>query len=326
MTAPLPKNVRADAVGSTQTDIGSPPVRQTRWPLVHGAAVFVVSLVIMYGIGLLVSYGRGLAPDPLSISDYDPVGRLIGAVVGASVALAGFFLVVARSENRPGDGWAGRGKIWEVVCGLAIGTAILASSVGLIALFGGYEVTGIHASPELLLPLASGIGAGITEEVLFRGVAQRLLDEWAGSWAALAIVSVFFGFMHIANPGIGVWGAVGITIQAGILLGAAFLATRRIWLGIGIHIAWNTLQSGLFSYSADADPTRQGILAATVDGPVWLTGGSAELQGSLVSTGICVLVAALLLVVAWRRGHIRPGPRRGQPEVEEPAQTTIIPS
>ena len=48
-----------------------------------------------------------------------------------------------------------------------------------------------------------------------------------------------------------------IMLEAGVLLGACFIVTRRLWLAIGVHVAWNFVQGGVF---ADCDAVEQAVL------------------------------------------------------------------
>ena len=239
-----------------------------------------------------------------------PWALLIGACVGAAIAIGGYLLIVGPLGGSPGLGLRGRGKLAELAVGLLLGTALVTLAVGLITLLGGYRITGISPSPQLLVPLAIGIGAGVIEEVLFRGVLLRVLDSWLGSWAALAITSLLFGLIHLTNPGASVLTALGLVVVAGVLLGAAYLLTRRLWLVIGIHIAWNTVQAGVFSSIVSGTGTQSGLLVAEMQGPAWLTGGSMGMEGSLVTVVLGFAAGIVMLVLAARRGHLLPSVRR----------------
>ena len=61
----------------------------------------------------------------------------------------------------------------------------------------------------------------MSEEMLFRGVLFRWLEEFGGSWTALLLTSAFFGAAHLANPNATIIAAVGIAFEAGVLLGGA---------------------------------------------------------------------------------------------------------
>lgn len=278
----------------------------SRWSFVWGTALFVVAMSASLVIGWAISIGRGATPDFLSISDYEPIGRLVGALVGAAISLTGFQFIMRRVERRPNTALGGKYRAAELLLGLVIGAVIISVAIAVIAMLGGYDVTGLRSAPDLLTPIASGVGAGVMEEVFYRGFAFRILDLWIGTWAALVLTSLFFGFSHFANPGVALWGSISIAVQAGLLLGSAFLVTQRLWMAMGIHAAWNFLQSALFSYAPASGGGGQGLLEAVIGGPAWLTGGDSGIEGSLISTMLCFLAAAILYLVARRRGNIRP--------------------
>ena len=263
--------------------------------LALGIVLFVVAQVVMTGLAALIG---------------GPWALLLGACVGAALGIGGYLLVVGPIGGSPGLGLRGRGKLAELAVGLVLGTALMVLAAGLIALLGGYRVTGFSASPQLLAPLAIGIGAGFVEEIMFRGVLLRVLDSWLGSWAALAITSLLFGLIHLLNPGASIMTALGLVIEAGVLLGAAYLLTRRLWLAIGIHIAWNTVQGGVFSSAVSGTGRQSGLLLAETNGPDWLTGGSMGLEGSLVTVLLGFAAGIVMLVLAFRRGHLLPSERR----------------
>lgn len=255
----------------------------------------------------------GAVPDPSSgfgVADFDPTGFLVAAVIGAVLAITGHILVVGPIGARPGQAVGGRGKLAELAAGLGIGSLLIALSTGIIALLGGYRVTGLDPNPQLLAPLAIGIFAAFVEEVFFRGALLRLIDGWLGSWAALALTSVLFGLVHITNDDAGLWGAIAIIIEAGVLLGGAYLLTRRLWLAIGIHLAWNTVQSGIFSFAVSGTGEQHGILQAQLSGPDWLSGGAMGVEGSVVTVIVGLAAGIVMVVLAHRRGNLLPRDRR----------------
>lgn len=264
--------------------------------LLAGIALFILAQAVMMLVARLVPTGWGL---------------LLGACAVALVALVGLLVIVGPLGGRPGLTLHGPGRLAELGLGLALGVGLISLSVGVIALFGGYRITGLEASPQLLVPLAMGIGAGVVEEVVFRGVLLRVLDAWLGSWAALALSSLLFGLIHLTNPGASLITALALVIEAGILLGAAYLLTRRLWLAIGLHIAWNTVQEGIFSSAVSGTGRQNGLLNAQMHGPAWLTGGEMGIEGSLVSVLLGLAAGVVMLVLAARRGRLLP-PVRGE--------------
>lgn len=102
-------------------------------------------------------------------------------------------------------------------------------------------------------------------------------------------------------------GAIYISIEAGVLLGAAYLVTRRLWLRMGFQMAWNYTQSAIFSASCLAASTTrssagQHYKADSADG------GSFGMERSVFALVLCSSAGVVLLMVAIRRGHIVPAP------------------
>ncbi|GAA1299365.1 CPBP family intramembrane metalloprotease [Brachybacterium sp. JB7] len=273
--------------------------------LLLGIVLFVVAELVMVAVSVVATVLAGGD----GAQGAEPWALLLGAAAGSAVAVGGYLLLVGPLGRRPGVGLRGPGKLTELGAGLLAGTALISLAVGLIALLGGYRVTGFSASPQLLAPLAIGIGAGVIEEILFRGILLRVLDAWLGSWAALGITSLLFGLIHMTNPGASLVTALGLVVEAGVLLGAAYLLTRRLWFAIGLHIAWNAVQAGVFSSTVSGTGEQRGLLLAEMDGPAWLTGGAMGIEGSAVTVLLGLVVGIVLLVLTARRGHLLPAAR-----------------
>ena len=94
--------------------------------------------------------------------------------------------------------------------------------------------------------------------------------------------------------------------EAGILLGAAYLLTRRLWLAIGIHAAWNFTQGWVFSVPVSGGDAPLGLLITRRIGPDWLTGGDFGLEASAVAMVVATLAGVGLLVSALGRGAVVP--------------------
>ena len=134
--------------------------------------------------------------------------------------------------------------------------------------------------------------AAVTEELLFRGVLFRIIEERIGTWIALVLTGVVFGLSHLVNPDASLWGATAIAIEAGGMLAAAYAATRNLWVPIGLHFGWNFAAGGIFSTEVSGNGSRQGLLDAATSGPTLLTGGDFGPEGSLYA----VLAGVLLTV------------------------------
>lgn len=95
------------------------------------------------------------------------------------------------------------------------------------------------AIPSMIFDII--VGAGFAEETVFRGFLFERLGKLLGQrpWAKatiLLITSILFGLVHY--PGQGLYGALQ-ALFVGLFLGALYLATKRLWLSMVTHIAFD---------------------------------------------------------------------------------------
>jgi len=207
-------------------------------------------------------------------------------------------------ERQPDAELALPGSGRELLAGLALGGLLFAGMTFIVSLLGGFTIHGFRGIGDLWSMLAISIVSGAFEETLFRGVLFRQIEAMLGSWWSLAITAALFGAAHIFNPDATWFAAVAIMMEAGILLGAAFMLTRRLWLAIGIHAAWNFTQGWVFSVPVSGGDAPLGLLITRRDGPDWLTGGAFGLEASVVAMLVATAAGLLMLRAAVRRGRV----------------------
>jgi membrane protease YdiL (CAAX protease family) len=233
---------------------------------------------------------------------YPRLPEAVAMVVVPTLLYWGFVRLTER--RRVSELRGGRRGALEGLAGLTLGAGLFAVIVGILALADAYGVIGRDhwAVLQWSAPVAA---VAFREELLYRGLIQRVSEERLGTWLALAFASVWFGLEHADNPSAGFFDGVMIALFGGVLLGACFLATRRLWLAIGVHAAWNFVEGGVFGtpVSGYAIP---GVLRSSLSGPEWLTGGPFGPESSLVTLAVCSAASAALCAVAWRRGSLRP--------------------
>src|SRR5262249_26286200 len=139
----------------------------------------------------------------------------------------------------------------------------------------------------------------------FRGGLFRIVEERFGTFVGLLISAGFFGAVHFGNPGATVVSSVAIALEAGLLLALAYTATRSLWVPIGLHFAWNFTEGGVFSTEVSGN-TVHGVLATKLAGPELMTGGTFGPEASVIAVAICLVLAAVFLVMTVRRGQWKP--------------------
>lgn len=232
--------------------------------------------------------------------------RRVGALLLAAVVVAAYATYVRVIEKRAVTELSGPHAAREFGGGLLFGAALFSVTVGVLAALGVYQVTGNNGWAGMLRFLPACIFAGFFEEILIRGILFRILEQWLGSWTALGISAAIFGALHLLNPGATLMNAAAIAIEAGVLLAAAYMVTRRLWLCVGMHIAWNFTQGGIFSVAVSGSAGKGGLLQSTMVGPEWLTGGAFGAEASVAALAVCVAAGIVLIVLAIKKGHVVP--------------------
>lgn len=235
--------------------------------------------------------------------------RMAMAGVGVALVLACYAAYVRSVEQRAVRELALPGVGRELTLGCVLGLGALTLAMVMLAALGACHITGAPAWSVMLTTLPGFLVGAVFEEVLFRLVLLRMLEALVGSWAALAISALVFGSMHLGNPHATLLSALAIAIEAGVLLGAAYLLTRRLWLCLALHFSWNVAQGGIFSVPVSGH-AQHGLFETRLTGPDWLTGGQFGVEASLPAILVCSTLTAALLVRVVRAGQIVPMPMR----------------
>ncbi|MFD5635790.1 CPBP family intramembrane glutamic endopeptidase [Streptomyces sp. NPDC127077] len=246
----------------------------------------------MVGVGLVSS---------LTATGPGPVPAL-----GAAAAVAVYWAVMRFVARRSTPEIARRGAGRELLLGGGIGLGFILVAALLITALGGYSFSwaGNGFVSVVWSAVMVQIGASVTEELMFRGLALQALERLWGSRAAVAITALFFGVAHLGAPGANGWSAVAIALEAGAMLGAAFLWRRSIWFVVGLHFAWNTVEQLLGVPVSGHTP--EGLYTVDVHGSALLNGGGFGLEASIVPIVISVLITVSMAVLAHRSGGLLP--------------------
>ncbi len=160
--------------------------------------------------------------------------------------------------------------------------------------------------------------AAFNEELMFRGYAFQTLARGTGRIVAVVVVSVFFGAVHLANPGISVFSFLNIVL-AGIFLSLAYFRTETLWFCTALHIGWNYFQGTVYSLPVSGLNLHGiTIFHSSLTGPAWLTGGPFGPEGGFCATVILLAGTAVVAFAPWLRNGNRPAAPSG-PETGEAA-------
>ncbi len=159
-----------------------------------------------------------------------------------------------------------------------------------------YHVSGLNPDlVQLLVCFSAFLLTGVCEEVIFRGIIFRMIAERWNAAVALAVSALLFGAAHLTNPDATLWSAFAIAIEAGLLLGAAYMASGSLWFPIGIHWAWNFMEGNVFGFDVSGMAPDFSLLDSDVTGPAILSGGAFGAEASLITVVLGLAISILFI-------------------------------
>jgi membrane protease YdiL (CAAX protease family) len=228
-------------------------------------------------------------------------GLLFAAITEATLAITIYRTRGKRVfEHLPEISTSGH-ELRELLLGVAIGGGAIALATLALAVFGVYRPLGFGSVQGILVGFAAGLGAGVAEELLFRGVILRLTHAKWGAFRAIIFTSLLFGAVHFGND-LSVAEVIGVFVAAGLLLNGVWFLTKRIWVCIGTHFAWNFFLGGIFGMTVSGIPmTNGGLIQSKMTGSDLMTGGVSGPEASLLFVITVALVGAIVLLIALKR-------------------------
>ena len=259
--------------------------------------LFPLSRLVIAGVLLAAAFilRDVIANGVLALPDDAVALRALVLILAVSVAYVGYVRLIERREVRE---LAMRRAPQEIGLGMVVGAGIILATVVMLWILGSYHLVGMTSWSVLIVPLVVTAATAFWEEIAFRGVAFRILEEGVGTWVALALSAVLFGLLHFSNENASLFGAVTIAATAGLFLAGTYILTRRLWFAIGAHYAVNFTQGTVLGLPVSGRE-RTGLLRSTLDGPELLTGGAYGIEASLIMAVIGLAAASYVV----RRGY-----------------------
>ena len=287
----------------TRADVAEVKAAKTLWRRV---GEFPLVALVLALIALLAPMAALLALLTQAPLDELPKwgAELLVAIVATLAAVVALKLLVARLGEQPRDDLPFDARANDGWRGALLATLLMSAIVGLVAALGGYRIAGWGGSTSWPMVLFSaGLQAAFVEEILLRGIVFRFLEEFGGSWFALALSSALFGFAHAANPNATVFTSIAIAVEAGLLLGGAYMLTRNLWLAVGVHFGWNVTQGYLWDVPVSGFAV-DGMVESRSTGSDLISGGAFGVEASLVALVLATALGAWFVMQAARRGNV----------------------
>lgn len=236
---------------------------------------------------------------------YGIASQTLRIIALCGLILSAYVLIVRGVERR----WAAEATPdpGATLLGIIVGFGLFCAVYLILAVVGVATWVGIGSAAALPAALLMALLAAVGEEIVFRGVLFRLLEDGLGTTAALILTAVMFGALHARNPGASYLSTLAVGLEAGVLLATAYAWNRSLWLVIGLHFAWNFTEGGIFG-AAVSGTTMRGLLNVTLSkaAPDVLTGGAFGPEGSVVAVVVCLAAATAFATAASRVGRWYP--------------------
>jgi len=229
------------------------------------------------------------------------VVRRIGILAAAVLSYGGFVrLAERRALPELGIRWG-----WTLLAAAA-GAASIGVTILALYVTGHYQVVAVPGLGLAWDVLGTLTVAAVLEEVAFRGILFRLLEERLGTRAAWIASALVFSVAHLANNGVG-WVTPLTVMLAGLMWAGVFILSRNLWVTAAHHLCWNaTIFAIGLPLSGEADVRAKAPIETIVHGSALWTGGEFGPEDSLIN----VVVSSLICIALWRLA-LRPGREAG---------------
>lgn len=264
-------------------------------------------------IGLLVCFAvfiisQNIAGKLLSLTGLDNDFRnLIKGIIASIAVIIAYKLFYRKIENREVTEISAKVIASNLTWGIIIGVTLQSLTVLVIYLNNGFKIVSFNPLSFVIIPLTVAFTVAIFEEILIRGIIFRIMEEKLGSYIALIISAIIFGGLHLINPNSSLISATCVGIEAGLLLGAAYIYKRNLWFPIAIHFAWNFMQSGILGAITSGNEKTNSLLTTQITGAKIITGGEFGPEGTIQATIFCLIATTVLMYLNIKGGRlIRP--------------------
>lgn len=229
--------------------------------------------------------------------------NLIKGIFASLLAVGSYWLFYRKYESRIVTELSTKGIGKKLLAGIITGSGLQCLTILVVYLYGGFRVIAFNPVATLIIPFTVAFTVSILEEILLRGIVFRITEEKWGSVIALTISGLIFAGLHLVNPHVTLVSILCITV-VGVLLGAAYMYYRNLWVPIAIHFAWNFTQNGIFGAITSGNEKTSSLLTTQITGPELLTGGQFGPEGSIQAVLFCFIAAAVTIRILYKQNKI----------------------
>ena len=174
---------------------------------------------------------------------------------------------------------------------------IIGSSFILLIFTGFIKASFLQFPQAVTVNLILVMSFVIIEEIFFRGIFYRIIENSWGTKIALISSVLIFSLLHLGNENTTIFSFLSVA-TGGAVLGIIYTYTKNLLAPIAFHFGWNLLQVLLgFGLSGGDEFSQLYILELKLSGSDILTGGISGIENSVIA----ILFLLILFIVLYKR-------------------------
>lgn len=267
------------------------------WLIILSALPAYVVILILLQTALMailaLSTNHQLKDTAALNSAFPMIMQLIGIVAQllAAVAIVLIYWVAIFKNSIKSIGFQNVGSTGkELLLGFLTGIFLLGGIFLALLLTHQIELINLEFSAKyFLFHILFYLLVAFHEELLFRGYLLGTTMKLTNKYLVLCIFASLFSLVHFLTNDFSLFPIINIFL-AGIILGQYYIHTKRLWYSISLHFTWNFFQGPVFGSHVSGNENMQSIIQQNLLGKEWITGGSFGFEGSVIMTGLLILL------------------------------------
>ncbi|HTB26522.1 MAG TPA: CPBP family intramembrane glutamic endopeptidase [Puia sp.] len=264
----------------------------------------IIGIAAIAGAVILIESAFRPLLEKIKISD-----EIINGIVGISEALAALLIYIflfSFYEKR---------KITELSSstfgsnanfGFFTGFLLQSSFILIIFIAGDYTIVRVNAFSDMIPAFIMALTAGFVAEIIIIGIVFRLIEKQFGTAVSITIMIIIFVIAHSGVKDGNLISVLSTSINAGLLLPAAYVFSRSLWLPIFMHFAWDFTEPGIYGAINPGISITKSLFDSKISGPRLITGGPLGPQNSIQALIICLVLGIIFLRLAKMKGNVIP--------------------
>ena len=264
----------------------------------------IIGIAAIAGAVILIESVFRTLLEKTKISD-----ELINGIIGVSEAAAAviiYILLFSYYEKRKINELSVSTFSGNANLGFLTGFLLQSLFIFVIFISGSFTIIQVNAFSNMIPGFIMALTAGFVAEIIIIGIVFRLLEQQFGTAVSLTIMIILFIIAHSGVKDGSLVSVLSTSINAGLLLPAAYIFSRSLWLPIFIHFAWDFTEPGIYGAINPSISITKSLFDSKISGSRILTGGPLGPQNSIQALIICLVLGFIFLRLAKRKNNLLP--------------------